>query len=87
MAFESWETNPDGAMTVRPLVGWDSFIPFGMMCGLRVSYATSDAALLSGQFEALPLIMTPAQARELAGVLSRLADKAERPASPGEREH
>ena len=81
MTFEGWDRNSDGTIKVFPVLGWDSFIPFGMMCGLRLKYAESDAALISGCLEAIPLIMTPAQARELAGVLTRLADKTEAPAS------
>ncbi len=84
MAFEDWEKNEDGSIVVRPLAGYDSFVPFGMMCGLRLGYVTSDAQLLSGGGEHLPLIMTPHQARELAEVLLRLADKAESPPSSGE---
>lgn len=78
MAFEDWATNPDGTIKVFPLVAYDSFVPFGMMCGLRLHYAETDAKLLAGEAEAVPLIMTVAQAREMAGVLTRLADKAER---------
>lgn len=49
-----------------------------MMCGIRFRYVTSEAQLLSGGGEHLPLIITPVQARELANVLSRAADKAEK---------
>ena len=79
MAFEGWETRPDGTIKVCPLTAWETFRPYGMMCGIRVHYADSEQQLLSGEFATLPLIMTAAQARELAGVFSRLADKAETP--------
>jgi hypothetical protein len=87
MGFEDWEKNPDGSIKVCPVVGWDSFIPFGMACGLRIHYASDAAQLASGSRESLPLVLTSAQARELAGVLDRLADKAESPAPAGETGH
>ncbi len=87
MAFEDWEKNPDGNVKVCPLAGWETFIPYGMACGLRLHYVTNEVMLLSGNSEALPLVLTPAQARELADVLVRLAHKAESPASPDERGH
>ena len=85
MAFEDWDKNEEGNINVYPVAGWDSFVPFGMMCGLRVHYVTHPAMLDSEERLYLPLIMTVPQARELAGVLTRLADKVEqRPADdPG----
>ena len=45
MAFEDWEKLPDGSIKLYPLVGIDTFKPYGMMCGLRVQYVGSDAEL------------------------------------------
>jgi hypothetical protein len=84
MTSLDWKTNPDGTVKVYPLTGWDSFLPFGMACGLRLHYAESEKKLVAQDFDYLPLILTPAQARELSGVLSKLADKAESAASPDE---
>lgn len=86
MAFEDWDKNAEGNITVYPVAGWDSFVPFGMMCGLRVHYVTHPAMLDSEERLYLPLIMTVPQARELVEVLTRLADKVEQRA-PNEREH
>jgi len=41
----------------------------------------SDAELQAGQSKAVPLVMTTAQAREMARVLTTLADAVERPPS------
>jgi hypothetical protein len=77
--------NPDGNVKICPLVGWETFIPYGMACGLRLHYVKNEAMLLGGSSEAIPLVLIPAQARELSQVLVRLADKAQTPASPDER--
>ena len=79
MDFEGWEKRPDGTIKVCPLMGWDSFRPFGMNCGLRVHFADDEQKLLAQDFDSVPLILTPVQARELAQVLTRLADMAETP--------
>lgn len=77
MAFEDWDKNPDGSISVYPVLGWDSFVPFGMACGIRVHYAPSPSELAPGSQKHLPLILTPAQARELAEALLKSAAKAE----------
>ena len=76
-AFAGWAKRQSGELVINPLTGWDAFVPFGMACGLRIHYASSDAELLRGEFQYLPLVLTPAQARELAAVLLRSADRAE----------
>jgi hypothetical protein len=82
MKLDDFERNADGSVKVYPLAGWGTFLPFEMMCGLMVNYAASPSQAQQQAYDNLPLIMTPSQARELAGVLTRLADMAERPASP-----
>lgn len=82
--FEGWEKDTNGALKVSPVVGWDLFVPFGMACGLRVHYAREPSDLGSGRLQYLPLILMPAQARELAAALLRTAETAEtRPETPG----
>lgn len=81
MAFEDWEKNPDGSLKIYPLTGFETFRPLRLLCGLRLQYVQSDAKLLAGEFEALPLVMTVDQARELAQALNRAADIAQQPPS------
>lgn len=83
MAFEDWEKNPDGTVKVFPLVAFDTFRSFGMLCGLRVHYAEAEADIDTGLAQPLPLIMTVGVARDLAVALLRVADAAERPPSGG----
>lgn len=75
--FAGWEKHADGSIRIYPLTGWEVFLPYGMACGLRVQFARSDGELRRGVTHALPLVLTPAQARELAQVLLRTADRAE----------
>jgi hypothetical protein len=79
MALDDWDKNPDGTIKVFPLVGYDTFRPYGLLCGLRVQYASSDADIDAGKAQAVPLIMTIPQARELAQALTRAADTAHQP--------
>jgi hypothetical protein len=81
MAFEDWEKGQDGNIKVFPLAGFETFVPFGMMCGLRALYVENDEQRLAENYLALPLIMQPSQAREIAAALIRCADQAERPPS------
>lgn len=82
--FADWEKHPDGSIKTHPVVGWDLFVPFGMACGLRVHYVTSPDQLARGTPQFLPLVLQPAQARELAEALLRTADRAV--ATPGKRD-
>lgn len=78
MAFEDWEKDGNsGAIKVYPVSGWDIFVPFGMACGLRVHYAQTPQDLAAGTAQFLPLVLMPAQARELAAALLRTAEAAE----------
>ena len=77
MAFEDWEKDGSGNVKTYPLAGYETFRPYGMLCGLRVHYVHSDEQLLAGEVAALPLIMTVSQARELASALNRAADTAD----------
>ena len=82
--FAGWEKHADGSIKINPLTGWDVFLPFGMACGLRLHFARSDGELRRGVTHKLPLVLTPAQARELAEVLLRTADRAEQQPGTGE---
>ena len=86
MAFEDWEKDKEGNVKIYPLSGYDTFRPYGMLCGLRVQYVSSDAQLHAGEFQALPLVMTVAQARDMAAALNRAADIAEQPPSDEPRQ-
>lgn len=77
MAFEDWEKGPDGNIRVHPVTGWDIFVPFGMACGVRFHYPRSEQELRRGVSHKLPLVLAPAQARELAAALLKMADQAE----------
>lgn len=82
MAFEDWDKEPDGKVTVYPLVAFETLVPHGVMCGLKIHYLLSPASLISGDTASVPLILTPAMARGLAEALIASADEAERgPAS------
>ena len=63
---------------VCPLAGFETFVPFGMMCGVRVLYVENDAQQLADEHLALSLVMQPSQAREIAAALLRCAEKAGR---------
>ena len=86
MAFEDWEKDNSGNIKIYPLSGFETFRPYGMLCGVRIQYVHSDAQLIAGEFEALPLVMTAPQARELAQALNRAADTAEQPPSDEPRQ-
>lgn len=81
MAFEGWDKDEQGNIKVNPFTGIDTFVPAQGTCGARLAYVNSPAMLAAGERLHLPLIMTPAQARELAATLNRLADSAESPAA------
>jgi hypothetical protein len=81
MAFEDWEKDSGGNIKICPLSGYETFVPFGMMCGIRVQYVENEGERLSGGGSFLPLVMQPSQAREVAAALNRCADLAERPPS------
>lgn len=78
-SFEVWDRDAKGDIEIYPLSGYETFRPYGLMCGLRVQYVSNDAQRLSGEFPDLPLVMSVNQARELARALNRTADIAERP--------
>jgi len=86
MAYEDWERNPNGDIKLYPMSGFETFRPYGMYCGLRVQYVHSDAQLRAGEFQAVPLVMTVDQAREMALALYKAADTAGQPPSDETRQ-
>jgi hypothetical protein len=77
MAFDEWEKNEDGKVMVYPLMAYETFVPHGKMCGLKIHYLESPGELLAGKGSSVPLIMTPEMARLLAAALIKSADEAE----------
>lgn len=84
--FEGWEKDTEGNIKTCPLTGWDAFVPFGMGVGVRAHFVRTEAELLRAERHYLPLVMTPSQARELAQVLLRTAEAAERSPRSGARQ-
>lgn len=84
MAFEDWAKNPDGKVGVFPLVAYETLVPHGTMCGLKLHFLESPSDLLAGKSSSIPLIITPDFARRLASALVDAADEAEQGPS-GER--
>jgi hypothetical protein len=72
-----WETDDDGKASLYPLVAFETFVPHGSLCGLKVHYFKTPADLISGEPSCDPLVMTPDLARQLAAALASAADAAE----------
>jgi hypothetical protein len=75
--FEDWQKGEDGKVEVYPLVAFETLVPHGVLCGLKVHYLESPAKLLEGDAASIPLIMTIAMARKLASALMTAANEAE----------
>lgn len=73
---QGWELAGD-IVRLNPLTGWNSMIAGGKGCCLQLQYVTSPAALAAHEVEKLPVVMTAAQAREVAAALLRMADTVE----------
>lgn len=76
-----WDTDGQGNVITRPLVGWDTATAAGIACVLRVRFAETPEKLKTGDLSRLPLVMSPAQALELAEDLRKTAERllAEKP--------
>lgn len=75
--FEDWRRGPDGRAEVFPLVAYETFVPHGVLCGLKVHYLESPADLVAGRASSVPLVLTIDMARALAAALTKAADEAE----------
>jgi hypothetical protein len=73
----SWDKDADGKVIVYPLVAFETLVPHGIMCGLKIHYLESPADLLAGKSSSVPLILRPEMARSLAEALIRSANEAE----------
>jgi hypothetical protein len=85
VAFEQFEKDREGNIKSSPLAGWELVPVAGMALLARLSYFPDEAAMRSGKPEAVQLMMTPEQCRELSAVLLKMADhlshRPNRPAS------
>ena len=72
-----WESDGEGKASVYPLVAFETFVPHGTLCGLKVHYFKAPADLINGEPSCEPLVMTPGLARKLAAALALAADAAE----------
>lgn len=70
--ISNFDLLPDGNIKVSPLTGYSTAIAAGMACLVRL--AESDANLLANKMDNLQLVLTPAQAVELAQALSNMAE-------------
>jgi hypothetical protein len=84
MNFDDWQKDEEGKVEVFPLVAFETFVPHGVLCGLKVHYLEAPEDLLSGRTSSVPLVISPELARGLAAALNQAADEAEH--GPGSRE-
>lgn len=68
-----WKKRPDGTLLIGPAIGWDTAI--APMTGLlQLRYAHSEEQYETGG-EALQVVLTAVQARQLSEDLRRMADR------------
>ena len=79
MSELDWRRNPNGSIRVCPVAGWEAAVLGGTGVGVRLHLIRSMDKLATGEFEYETLVLTPAQAVELAGVLIKTAAKAQPP--------
>lgn len=77
IVFDEWKTDENGKAVVYPLVAYETFVPHGVLCGLRVHYLEGPDELVAGAASSVPLVMTVEMARALAAALAKVADEAE----------
>lgn len=70
----NFDLSPDGNIKVAPLTGYRTAIAAGMACLIRLEYAESDQDLRAQRFANVQLVLTPAQADELARALSGMSE-------------
>ncbi|KKM04796.1 hypothetical protein LCGC14_1760640 [marine sediment metagenome] len=75
------DIDDDGQAIVYPVVGYTAFLAFGMTVGLRLEYVISLDPTEKPQ--ALQVVLTPTQARELAQSVLKMADRAIQPPASG----
>ncbi len=87
IANRPWDKHPDGSLVLHLVTGWEIFIPYGTVCGLRLHHAPDVQTIEAEAEKALPLILSPKQARMLAENLIQLADTAEAEPQPDDTQH
>ena len=78
-----WDRDARGMITLRPLAGYETAVVAETACALRIEHASGSEA--SADRAVVQLVLTPGQAKALAGALVRMAEQIERPAPPGVR--
>jgi hypothetical protein len=81
--MSNFDTDSNGMIQLCPVTGWTGFVPYGLAVGLRLEFVRSEKALLAGQFEAVQLVLQPAQATELAELLLKKVAQAQSGGAPG----
>jgi hypothetical protein len=81
--IDDFQKDAAGNIVTRPLVGWTTMPVGGMALIAKLDYVTSDQMLRAGKSESVQLILTPAQCRELAALLLRMADHLSQPPQSG----
>jgi hypothetical protein len=83
MAFEDWETRPDGNLAVCPLAGYQT-ANLPPLAAVRLEYYENEQAFDARRVSAVQLHMNADQAEQLAQALLRtVASIRERPKGPG----
>ncbi|MBR1154803.1 hypothetical protein [Bradyrhizobium sp. JYMT SZCCT0428] len=73
MEIDRWEKDEVGDIRMQPLLGFSILIAEETAIGLRLEHDGDSGDSPSG---ALQLILTPAQASDLGGMLQKAADRA-----------
>lgn len=77
------ELNKDGTVTQRPVAGWTVGPLAGVQVVLRLEYISQPGQVTP---QDLQVVLTPAQAKELAQTLERAAQRCEQQ-TPGSQAH
>jgi hypothetical protein len=84
MPIDDWEKDAEGNVKVHPLVGMELQLFAGTTIGLRLQFPHAGDPLEKPS-GALPLVLSPVQATELAQALLRAAERVSQPPPPGTR--
>lgn len=78
MNAQGLELDEQGQVKLSPLIGWTAFVGYKIGCCVRLDFAPSLDDL--ERPEAVQLVMTPEQARQLGEALLTKADQVSKPA-------
>jgi hypothetical protein len=70
---QGFDTGPDGNIITRPLIGYRAVPVADTAILARLEYVENEEQLRTGVGQAVQLILTPQQALEVAGVLTKHA--------------